>query len=80
MGRYTGLTPAVLAAKLDGGRIFRVVVGPVDQGQEKAIHRRIAKAGISDTWAILVSPGEWPVATHGPVPSPPTAEVAGLPR
>lgn len=61
-GRYGGLVPEVLAAKLDGAPVYRVVVGPAQDGQERALHRRVARAGLSDTWAIRVTPGDWSFA------------------
>lgn len=64
--RYRMLTPAVLAAKLERGMVFRVVVGPFDQGQAKRVHQRIYDAGISDSWAIRVKPGEWSMAMVDP--------------
>ena len=60
--RHGTLVPAVLAAKLDGAPIYRVVVGPAVAGGEKSLHRRIAKMGLRDTWAIRVQPGDWTIA------------------
>jgi|GEM_PF-1235298 len=45
-GQYSGLAPTVLAAKLDGGPIYRVVVGPIAAGKERKVHRSIFKAGM----------------------------------
>ena len=59
--KHQALLPSVLAANLRGRAIYRVVVGPINGGQEKNIHRSIWKAGISDTWAIRVLPGDWSV-------------------
>lgn len=63
MDRYEALLPTVLTASLDGGDIYRVVVGPAETGAEKQLHRDLSKAGVADTWAIRVVPGEWSVAT-----------------
>ncbi len=60
--RYEELVPEVLAAKLDGAPVFRVVVGPIDEGQEKAVLRRVARAGVRDSWAIRVVAGDWLLA------------------
>ncbi len=46
--------------------MFRVVVGPFDQAEAKDFHQRIFKAGISDSWAIRVKPGEWSMAMVDP--------------
>jgi len=74
--RYRALTPSVLAASLDVGRVYRVVVGPFGQDQAKRVHQRIYQAGISDSWAIRVRPGEWSMAMVEPPAEAP--EVADL--
>jgi hypothetical protein len=60
--RYEGLVPEVLAAKLDGAPVFRVVVGPIAEGREKAVYRQVAHAGVRDSWAIRVVAGDWLLA------------------
>jgi len=60
--RHGALAPAVLAAKLDGAPVYRVVVGPAVSGAEKALHVRLSRAGLADTWAIRVAPGDWTIA------------------
>ena len=77
--RYRALTPSVLSAKLDKGTVFRVVVGPFDEDQAKDFHKRITRAGISDSWAIRVKPGEWSMAMVDP-PAIAPIEVAVLGR
>jgi len=77
--RYRALTPSVLSAKLDKATVFRVVVGPFDQDKAKDIHRQIFKAGIADSWAIRVNPGEWSMAMVDP-PAFAPIEVAVLGR
>ncbi len=62
VGEHRELLPTILAANLDGGAVYRVVVGPVEQGAETTVHRSLSKAGIADTWAIRVTPGDWLVA------------------
>ncbi len=64
--RYRSLTPSVLSAKLNKTTVYRVVVGPFDRDKAKGAHRRIFKAGISDSWAIRVKPGEWSMAMIDP--------------
>lgn len=61
-GQYEQLVPEVLAAKLDGAPVYRVVVGPVRSGREKSVYRRVATAGLKDSWAIRVVPGDWLLA------------------
>ena len=60
--RHGVLVPAVLSANLNGAPVYRVVVGPAVSGREKYLHRRIAKMGLRDTWAISVQPGDWSIA------------------
>ena len=59
---YDQLMPEILAAKLGVKSVYRVVVGPVPKGQERAIHRSVSKAGLRDLWAIRIKAGEWFVA------------------
>lgn len=69
--QYRTLTPSVLAAKLERGTVFRVVVGPFVDIDARRVHKAIFKAGISDSWAIRVKPGEWSMArVDPPAPSP----------
>jgi len=60
--RYERLVPEVLAAKLDGAPVYRVVVGPVPNGQEKRVLRQVAQAGVRNSWAIRVISGDWMLA------------------
>ncbi len=77
--KYRILTPSVLSAKLGRSSVYRVVVGPFGEDQTKGIHRRITRAGISDSWAIRVLPGEWSMAMVDP-PALAPVEVAVLGR
>lgn len=77
--KYRVLTPSVLATKLGRASVYRVVVGPFGQDQAKGIHQRITRAGISDSWAIRVMPGEWSMAMADP-PALAPVEVAVLGR
>ncbi len=56
------LLPTVLTAKLKKSSIYRVVVGPVEPGAEKALYKKIAGVGFQDIWAIRVQPGDWSLA------------------
>ena len=76
--QYQSLMPAVLVATLDQGMVYRVVVGPFDDKDAKDVHQRIYQAGIVDTWAIRVNPGEWSMAMIDPPAEAPTvAELDG---
>ncbi|NQU60927.1 MAG: SPOR domain-containing protein [Rhodospirillales bacterium] len=59
---FKSLTPSVLATKLGNKMLFRVVVGPFGESDAQRIHKTIYAAGISDSWAIRVNPGEWSMA------------------
>ena len=56
------LLPTVLTATFQKKSIYRVVIGPVEQGREQAWHSQITKNGFQDTWAIWVQPGDWSLA------------------
>jgi hypothetical protein len=60
--RYEQLVPEVLAAKLDGAPVYRVVVGPVPQGRETQVLRQVALAGVRNSWAIRIVSGDWMLA------------------
>jgi len=64
--QFRFLKPSVLAAKLDGATVFRVVVGPFGKTDEKNVHQEIFEAGIADSWAIQVKPGDWRMAMIDP--------------
>jgi hypothetical protein len=64
--QHQALTPSVLAAKLEHGTVFRVVVGPFVEDDAKRFHKAIFRAGIADSWAIQVKPGEWSMAMVEP--------------
>lgn len=79
--QYRILTPSVLATSLEQGIVFRVVVGPFEQANAKRVHRSIYQAGIADSWAIRVRPGQWSVAmVDGPAEAPIMAEPKTEPR
>jgi len=63
---YRALAPAVLAASLESGKVYRVVVGPFEQQHAKTVHQQIYHAGIADAWAIKIKPGEWTMAMVDP--------------
>ena len=77
--QYQGLTPSVLAAKLDNIILYRVVVGPFAKTEEQTIQKNIFRAGIADSWAIQVKPGDWQMAMIDP-PATAPVEVAAVQR
>ena len=77
--QYRGLEPSVLSAKLDEATVYRVVVGPFAKMEKKVVQRKISKAGIADSWAIQVKPGDWRMAMIDP-PSTAPVEVADMAR
>ena len=79
--QYRILTPSVLAANLEQGIVFRVVVGPFEQANAKRVHRSIYQAGITDSWAIRVRPGQWSMALiDAPAEAPIMADLKTAPR
>ena len=82
---YDQLMPEILAAKLGVKSVYRVVVGPVPEGEERAIHRSVSKAGLRDLWAIRIKAGEWSLARklkdrNSDSPSVSGEELARLPQ
>jgi hypothetical protein len=77
--QYQSLMPAILAASLDQGMVYRVVVGPFDHKDAKEVHQRIFRAGIVDSWAIRVNPGEWSMAMIDPPAEAPALADLGQP-
>ena len=60
--QYAALGTAVVTARLDGRRLYRVVVGPFSDTDRQARRRRIIEAGVYDAWAISLDPEQWTVA------------------
>jgi hypothetical protein len=77
--QYRVLEPSVLSAKLDEATVYRVVVGPFAKMEKKVVQRKISKAGIADSWAIQVKPGDWRMAMIDP-PATAPVEVADVAR
>ncbi len=77
--QYRGLTPSVLAAKLDEITLYRVVVGPFTKTEEQVVQKNIFQAGIADSWAIQVKPGDWKMAMVD-LPAAAPVEVADMAR
>jgi len=79
--RYEKLAPAIISAKLDGRKVYRVVVGPVQNGYERVTHKSLRRAGLNDTWGIRVNPADWLLAKRSTdIRNKKLAEVAGLPK
>lgn len=77
--RYDKLAPAIISAKLDGKKIYRVVVGPVKNGHERVTHKTLRRAGLHDTWGIRVNPADWLLAKRSTdIRNKKLAEVADL--
>ena len=67
---YKHLVPDILTARLGVKSVYRVVVGPIPEGQEGKVHRRASKAGLSDLWAIRIKAGDWFLARQLIDPNP----------
>ena len=61
-GRHVSLAPMVVSADMDGGTIFRVMVGPFSRRERQDGRRRILQAGIFDAWAINLDTEDWRMA------------------
>ena len=54
MEKYPALDARILAANVGDYRVFRIVVGPYNEGSQRALRRSIRDAGIEDIWAVRV--------------------------
>jgi cell division septation protein DedD len=68
--RYRNLSATLISAKLDGRKIYRVVVGPVQDSKIKFTHKVLRKEGLGDTWAIRVNPADWTISARSPQKKP----------
>ncbi len=53
--RQGTLNARLVDVSLRGSSLYRVVVGPFDQGRQYYVYRRIAEAGINGAWATLMT-------------------------
>ena len=60
--RHVSLEPVVMSAELDGGTVFRVMVGPFTRQERQDGRRRVVRAGIYDAWAISLDSEDWRMA------------------
>ena len=60
--RHGTLAPSVVTAKLDGRRVFRVVIGPFGPSEQEDMRALIRRSGIYDAWAVRMDSAEWSVA------------------
>lgn len=52
--------PRVLVTELRSGSLYRVVIGPYEEGKRRTLTRELAKAGMFDVWAMGVIALDWP--------------------
>jgi len=76
--RHDSLTPMVVSAKIDGGVVFRVLVGPFSLRDRQDGRRRVLRAGIFDAWAINLDTENWRLARIINSPARQVANMAGL--
>ena len=60
--RHGTLAPSVATAKLDGRRVFRVVIGPFGPSEQEDMRALIRRSGIGDAWAVRMNSAEWSIA------------------
>ena len=60
--RHGTLAPSVVTGKLDGRKLFRVVIGPFGPSEQKDMRALIRRSGIYDAWAVRMNSAEWSVA------------------
>ena len=54
MEKYPALDARILAANIADYRVYRIVVGPYNEGSQSSLRRNIRDAGIEDIWAVRV--------------------------
>jgi len=69
LDRHRKLAATMISARIGGTKIFRVVVGPVEQKDIKSAHQDLRHAGIPDTWAMRVKPEDWIMTERKSVPT-----------
>ncbi len=60
--RHGTLAPSVVTAKLDGHRLFRVVIGPFGRSEQEAMRALVRRSGIFDAWAVRMNSADWSIA------------------
>ena len=60
--RHRPLAPSVVTAKMDGRRVFRVVIGPFGPSEQEDMRALLRRSGIYDAWAVRMNSAEWSVA------------------
>ena len=76
-GRHVSFAPMVVSAVMDGGTVFRVMVGPFTRRDRQDGHRRMIRAGIFDAWAINLDNEDWRLALITESPAREMASIAG---
>ena len=77
--RHTNLAAHVHEAQVNGGTVYRVVVGPYLDGEVADVSSAIADAGISSTWKLRVNEGS-SVAAWLPYDASEVASIAAVPQ
>ena len=77
-GRHVSLAPMVVSAEMDGGSVFRVMVGPFSRRDRQDGRRRVLRAGIFDAWAISLDTEDWRLARTVESPAREVASTAGI--
>ena len=60
--RHGTLAPSVVTAKLDGHRLFRVVIGPFGPSEQEAMRALVRRSSIYDAWAVRMNSADWSIA------------------
>ena len=59
ISKHSDLGPAIMVSLIDGGKVYRVAVGPFDSNQKKDMKLRLKKSGISNAWAMRIDHQKW---------------------
>lgn len=66
--KHRAFEPRVLMTELRSGALYRVVVGPYEEGRRRVLARELAEAGMFDVWAMAVTDEARPPKVWAPAP------------
>ncbi|CCQ74159.1 SPOR domain-containing protein [Magnetospira sp. QH-2] len=75
--KLAGLRPVVVHRPMDGGMVYRLVVG-FSEADQKRVRSRIVKAGVRNLWAARFEQEAWPVVSETELAKAAGAEVADV--
>ncbi|GAB6053115.1 hypothetical protein JCM17960_19350 [Magnetospira thiophila] len=75
--KFSGLRPTVVHRPMDGGMVYRLVVG-FSKADQKDVRGRLVRAGVHNLWAARFEQDSWPVVSATELAKAAGAEVADV--